>query len=63
MVNMRFAHQANPSYPGLGHGTLAHLRGFLSKEKVKLVVILLSTVWDEVGVDKCGICGGKMMEV
>lgn len=49
-------HQADPPYPGLGHGTLAHLRGFLSEEEVELVIILFSAVWDEVCVDECGIC-------
>lgn len=56
-------HQANPSYPGLGHGTLAHFRGFLTEEKIKLVIILLSAVWDEVCMDECGICrNGRKME-
>ncbi len=49
-------HQADPPYPGLGHGTLTHLRGFLAEEEVELVIILLGTVWDEVCVDECGIC-------
>lgn len=49
-------HQADPPYPGLGHGTLAHLRGFLAEEEVELVIILLSAVWDEVCMDECGIC-------
>lgn len=48
-------HQADPPYPGLGHGTLAHLRGFLPEEEVQLVIILFSAVWDEVCVDECGI--------
>lgn len=51
-------HQADPPYPGLGHGTLAHLRGFLAEEEVELVIILLSAVWDEVCMDECGICRG-----
>ena len=50
-------HQADPPYPRLGHGTLAHLRGFLAEEEVELVIILLSAVWDEVCVDECGVCG------
>lgn len=45
-------HQADAPYPGLGHGTLAHLRGFLPEEEVELVVVLFSAVWDEVGVDE-----------
>lgn len=49
-------HQADPAYPRLGHGTLAHLRGFFTEEEVKLVIIFLSTVWDEVRMDECGIC-------
>lgn len=50
-------HQADPPYPGLGHGTLAHLGGFLAEEEVELVIILLRAVWDEVCVDECGVCG------
>lgn len=49
-------HQADPSYPGLGHGTLAHLRGFLPEEEVELVIVLFGTVWNEVCMDECGIC-------
>lgn len=49
-------YQADPPYSGLGHWTLAHLRGFLAEEEVELVIILLSAVWDEVCVDECGIC-------
>lgn len=50
-------HQADPPYPGLRHGTLAHLRGLLAEEEVELVIIFLSTVWDEVCMDKSGIYG------
>lgn len=49
-------HQADPPYPGLGHGTLAHLGGLLPEEEVEFVIILFSAVWDEVRVDKRGIC-------
>lgn len=52
-------HQADPADAGLGHGTLAHLGGLLSEEEVELVIVLLATVWDEVCVDECGICGGE----
>lgn len=48
-------HQADPSDPGLGHGTLAHLGGFLPEEEVKLIVVLLAAVGDEVSVDERGV--------
>lgn len=49
-------HQADPPYPGLGHGTLAHLGGLLPEEEVEFVIILFGAVWDEVCVDKRGVC-------
>lgn len=52
-------HQADPPYPGLRHGTLAHLRCFLAEEEVEFIVILFSTVWNEVCMNKCGICRQK----
>lgn len=55
-------HQADAPYPGLGHGTLAHLRGFLAEEEVELVIILLCAVWDEVCMDECGICKEERRE-
>lgn len=59
---VKITHQTDPPYPGLGHGTLAHLGGFLSEEEVELVIILFGAVWDEVCVDKCGICEEQEME-
>lgn len=55
-------HQADPPYPGLRHGTLAHLRCFLAEEEVEFIVILFSTVWNEVCMNKCGICRQKRKE-
>lgn len=52
-------HQADASYTGLGHRTLAHLRGLFPEEEVQLVVISLRAVGDEVHVDESGICGEK----
>lgn len=49
-------HQADPPYPGLGHGTLAHLGGLFPEEEVEFVIILFGAVWDEVCMDKRGIC-------
>lgn len=52
-------HQADASYTGLGHRTLAHLRGLLPEEEIQLVVISLCAVGDEVYVDESGVCGEK----
>lgn len=52
-------HQADASYAGLGHRTLAHLRGLLPEEEIQLVVISLRAVGDEVYVDESGVCGEK----
>lgn len=42
------------------HGALpvALLRGLLGEEEVDLVVIPVGVVWDEVGGDEPGVCGG-----
>lgn len=54
-----YTHQADTSDTGLGHRSLAHLRGLLSEEEIQLVIISLGTIRDEVYVDKSGVCGEK----
>lgn len=50
-------HQADAPNTGLGHRTLAHLRGLLPEEEIQLVIVSLCAVWDEFHVDECGVCG------
>ena len=54
-----FTHQADASYTGLGHGTLAHLGRLLPEEEIQLVVISLCAVGDEVYTDESGVCGER----
>lgn len=54
-----YTHQADTSDTGLGHRSLAHLRGLLTEEEIQLVIISLGTIRDEVYVDKSGVCGEK----